>query len=312
MYKDGTEWKIDTNDSFPGTLEDIYDIVRSDESGDTGIIAVSQNAEMSAWIMANDMVGYGIPFHKSGHKMGTVRDTDVRTDDGRIVKGYAEAKDHTRQQSEVYKGTYKKVTKPINIYEFWDFENKDNLSRNDLIKKNLKEYIRRCDEAGYIPKFREYLKDNAEVLKNVLKYSIELGYVSPDATIEDISFKYKGYTVPYGYYKFLGDFGMFKPNGEASPHKPLSLAEYDFDRAVDFFSDAETLKRNEVLQQFANGQERQRYRESDLTTEQLQAIIDQKRQEVAQDVVNRNTRASITAEDDAEHKFSTFKEVSSY
>ena len=293
MYKDGNEWKIDRNDSFPYSLEEIYDIVNSDATGNTSIIAVSQNNEMSAWIMANNNIGYGIPFHKSGLKMGTVRDTDVKTEDGRVVKGYSETKDHTKQQTEVWKTTtedhkaFTKVKKGIDIYKFWDFSNADNLSKNDLIEKNLKNYIDACEEAGYIPKFRDYVMNNGKVLSDVLRYSKDMGFVSPDATISDISFEYKGYTIPYGYYKFLGDFGMFAPNGTASPQRPLSLQNYDFDRAVKFFSDSETLHRNEILQQFANGAEREYYRNSGLTAEQLTDIVNQKRGEVADEVVNK-------------------------
>jgi hypothetical protein len=61
MYQDGKEWKIDRNDSFPATLEELYEYVKADESGNTGIIAVSQNDDMSAWIMANTLIAYGIP-----------------------------------------------------------------------------------------------------------------------------------------------------------------------------------------------------------------------------------------------------------
>ena len=300
MYKDGNEWKLDRNDSFPYTLEEIYDIVRADKSGNTGIIAVSQNADMSAWIMANDLVGYGIPFHKSGLKMGTVRNTIVR-ENGREIKGYTGTKDHTKQQTEVWKETgYKengevdhkketKVKKGINIYSFWDFDNKSNLSKNKLIEKNVKAYINACEDAGYLPKFREYVMNNGKVLADVLKYSKELGYVSKNATIDDISFEYKGYRIPYGYYKFLGDFGMFNPDGQASAQQTLSLKDYDFDKAAKFFYDSENLRRNEILQQFSNGEERQRYRDSNLTAEQLSEIVKQKRREVAEGVVSRKS-----------------------
>ena len=303
MYKDEDGWKIDRNDSFPYTLEKIYDIVNADESGNTGIIAVSQNEDMSAWIMANDNVGYGIPFHKSGLKMGVVRDTDVKTEDGRIVKGYKGIKDHTRQQIEVWAKTvqigekvYKKGTKAksgIDIYEIWDFENKDGLSKNELIEKNLKAYIDECEKKDYLPKFREYLTsnerglNNTKVLNNVLKYAKELGHVSEDATIEDISFEYKGYTIPYGYYKFLTDFGLFKPDGTASPQEVLSLKDYNFDKAVEYFENAEELRRNEILQQFSNGPEREYYQNSDYSTGQLADIIEEKRRAVADQVVAR-------------------------
>jgi hypothetical protein len=123
------------------------------------------------------------------------------------------------------------------------------------------------------------------VLNDVLKYSKELGFMPQSATIEDISFEYKGYTIPYGYYKFLGDFSMFKPDGTASPHDTLSLNNYDFDKAESFFADAEGLRRNEILQQFANGEERQKYRDSDLTAEQLADVVNQKRKEVAESIV---------------------------
>lgn len=300
MYKDGDQWKIDRNDSFPYSLEEIYKIVEEDKSGNTGIIAVSQNEEMSAWIMANDMIGYGIPFHKSGNKMGTVRATEVRTEDGRTVKGYKDIKDHTRQQTEVWKDTLKndegeivhkantKVKKGISIYdmsESWDFDNVEGLSKNELIKKNLISYIDACNEAGYLPKFREYVIGNSKFLADVLRYAKKLGTVSQNATIDDISFEYSGYRIPYGYHKFLGDFAMFKPNGESSSHEVLSLKDYDFGEAVKFFKNAKTLRKNELLQQFANGEERAKYRDSDLSNEELKEEISKKRKAVVDEII---------------------------
>ena len=291
MYKDGNEWKIDRADSFPLPLEDIYSIVNSDESGNTSIIVVSQNDLNSAWIMANDNVGYGIPFHKSGNKMGTVRSTIVR-EGGREILGYKDIKDHTRFQSETWKSTTSEhkagtsVKKPISIYDFWDFENKGNLPKKTLIRKNLKKYVDECEKAGYNPKFKSYL-DGGKILDDTLKYAKELGFVPPEATVDDISFKYRGYTIPYGYYKFLTDFGIFKPNGKASPHEVLSLKNYDFDKAVKFFDDSETLRRNEILQQFVNGTERESLRNSDLTTEQLEELLRKRRGEVVEEALER-------------------------
>ena len=292
MYNDGGEWIVDQNDSFPGTLDQIYSLVKADAEGNTGIIAVSQNDDMSAFLMVNDQIAYAIPFHKSGIKMGTVRDTDVKTEDGRTVKGYAEIKDHTRQQSEVWAtdtddhkaGT--KVSKPINIYDgLWDFENAGGLSKKALIEKNVMAYIDACEEAGYLPKFRAYVMDNAAFLKKVLAHAKKLGTVSQDATVEDISFKHKGYTIPYGYEKFLGDYNMFTPDGKAAPAEVLSLKGYDFDAAVDFFSDAEKLRRNEILQQFANGKDRAFFRESGLAADQLMQIVEQRRADVVDEVL---------------------------
>ena len=298
MYNDGGEWKLDRNDSFPYTLDEIYGIVNNDASGNTGIIAVSQNDANSAWIMANPQVGYGIPFHKSGQKMGTVRDTDVKTDDGRVVKGYSDIKDHTKQQTEVWaKATADhkantKVSKGINIYSFWDFSNQ-RMSQRNLIIKNLRNYIDACEDAGYLPKFRAYLMNNDAILRKTLEYAKEFGTVGADATVEDISFEYKGYRIPYGYYKFLGDFGMFKPDGKASPQEVLSLKSYDFDYAVDYFSDAETLRRNEILQQFSNGPEREAMRASGMTAEQLEAEVRKRRRAVVDEIADKDIRRSI-------------------
>lgn len=292
MYNDGGQWKIDRNDSFPYTLDAIYDIVNADEKGNTSIIAVTQNEMMAAWVMANDNIGYFIPFHKSGLKMGTVRETVVR-EGGREIKGYSGIKDHTRQQTEVWASSNDKhtantkVDHGINIYEFWDFENADNLSKNELIEKNVKAYIDACNEAGYLPKFREYVMNNDKVLNAVLTYAKELGTVPQDATIDDISFEYKGYRIPYGYYKCLGDFGMFTPDGKASTVERLSLKDYNFDDAVAYFSKAETLRRNEILQQIANGEERERYRNSNMTTAEIAEEVQSKREAVIQKVVNR-------------------------
>lgn len=295
MYNDNGQWKIDRNDSFPYTLEQIYDLEKADESGNTGIIAVVQNEDMASWVMANDKVGYFIPFHKSGIKMGVVRETIVK-EDGREIKGYKDIKDHTRQQTEVWaktsgdKKANTKVDNPINIYDFWDFDNTDNLSQKELIEKNIERYIDECEKHGYLPKFREYVMGNDKVLGNVLKYAKELGMVSESATVSDISFKYKGYTIPYGYYKCLGDFSMFKPDGTASPIQPLSLENYDFAKAVKLFSDAESVRRNEILQQFANGTEREYYRNSTMTAEELQKVIDTKRTEVVNEIVGKSAR----------------------
>ena len=308
MYEDNGEWKLDKKNSFPMELEDIYALVASDESGNTGIIAVSQNEDMSAWIMANELLGYGIPFHKSATRMEIVRGRVVKTPDGREILGYANQKDHTKQQTEVYSKTLSdkqkentKVKKPIDIYSFWDFKNKDNLSKKELIEKNLKKYIDECNKRDYRPKFREYVMDNEAVLDKVLQYAKGFGYVPQNATVEDISFKYGEYTIPYGYYKFLGDFGMFTPDGKAVPVETLSLENYDFDKAVDFFKDAEKLRTNELLQQFENGEVRERYRkmvnEGQMTTEQLEDVLKGKRNEIIQKVVNGETRFYFSEED---------------
>ena len=304
MYNDNGEWKIDRNDSFPYELEKIYDIVKSDKQGNTSIIAVSQNEMMAAFIMANDNIGYFIPFHKSGMKMGTVRETVVK-EDGREIKGYSGIKDHTRQQTEVWAKTtadhkaLTKVKKGINIYDFWDFDNEDNLSREGLIEKNVRAYIDACNEAGYLPKFREYVTNNSKVLNAVLNYSKQLGFVSQNATIDEISFEYKGYRIPYGYYKCLGDFGMFTPDGEASSIERLSLKDYNFDEAVEFFSNAESLRRTEILQQIANGEERGRYITGDkknMTTAEIAEEVQSKRNQVVEEVVNKKVKHSHTVD----------------
>lgn len=294
MYNDGGKWLIDKNDSFPYDLDKIYDIVNSDKQGNTSIIAVTQNEMMAAWVMANDNIGYFIPFHKSGLKMGTVRDTIVK-EGGRKIKGYSGIKDHTRQQTEVWAKTTSdhkantKVKKGIDIYEFWDFDNAENLSKNKLIEKNIKAYIDACNRAGYLPKFREYVMNNSKVLNSVLNYSKELGFVTQDATIDDISFEYKGYRIPYGYYKCLGDFGMFTPDGKASKINRLSLKNYNFDEAEAFFSNAESLRRTEILQQIANGSERLRYLIGDkknMTTAEIAEEVQTKRNKVVEEVVS--------------------------
>ncbi len=301
MYNDEGVWKIDRNDSFPMSLEEIYKVVDSDKSGNTGIIAVSQNEKMAAWVMANDDVAYFIPFHKSGVKMGTVRETIVR-EGGREILGYADIKDHTRQQSEVYADTADghkantKVKKPIDIYSFWDFENTENLSQKDLIKKNLTAYIDECKKAGYKPKFREYVENNASVLKNILRYGKELGYLTEDATIDDISFEHGGYRIPYGYYKCLVDYNLFTPDGKASPAERLSLKNYKFDEAVEFFKDSEKLRRTELLQQFANDGERQKYAKlaaEGMSNAELEKVIRQKRQEVVSEILDQGNSKSV-------------------
>ena len=84
---------------------------------------------------------------------------------------------------------------------------------------------------------------------------------------------------------------MFTPEGETSPIKPLSLAEYDFDKAVGFFDDAKALRENELLQQFENGKVREEYRqllkEGKMTFEELQTVLEGKKSEVVREVVER-------------------------
>ena len=114
-----------------------------------------------------------------------------------------------------------------------------------------------------------------------------------------------------GYYKFLGDFSVFKPNGEASPHEVLSLKDYDFNVAEKFFKDAETVRRNEILQQIANGEKREELRKSKLTTSQIKEIVDQKRKAVAEEVVSERyglpagARVSVDLDSDIETKVLT-------
>ena len=289
MYKDGNQWKIDKADSFHGTMEDIYARVESDKSGDTGIIVVVQNDSNAAWVMANDRVGYGIPFHKSGNTMDTVRSTIVR-EDGREINGYKDIKDHTKFQSETWKETTidhkagTKVKSGISIYEFWDFDNKENLSKKALIKKNLMRYIDECEKLGYRPKFVDYLKGGT-ILNETLSYAKQMGFVDQNASVSAISFNYKGYVVPYGYYKFLGDFGMFTPDGKASPQKPLSLEHYDFDKAVSFFENAENLRREEILQRFENGKVRDDLRASNKTTAELLDLLNKNKSDIVADVL---------------------------
>jgi hypothetical protein len=300
MYQDGKSWKLDKNDSFPYDLDKIYDIVKKDKSGNTGVIAVVQNEDMAAWVMANENIAYFIPFHKSGIKMAVVRDTVVK-EGGKEIKGYANIKDHTKQQSEVWAKTedghkaLTKVKKGIDIYKFWDFSNKEGLSQKKLIEKNVKAYIDACNENGYIPKFREYVMNNGKILNSVLAYSKELGFVSQDATIDDISFEYSGYRIPYGYYKCLGDFGMFKPNGDASPIKPLSLKNYNFAKAVKFFTDANSVRRNEILQQIANGEERERIRNSNMSTAEIYEYVQNLRKSVVEDVIKDTHKIADTS-----------------
>jgi hypothetical protein len=291
MYKDGKEWRIDKADSFPGTMEDIYARVETDKSGNTGIIVVVQNDSNAAWVMANDRVGYGIPFHKSGNTMGTVRGTVVH-EDGREIHGYKDIKDHTKFQSETWKETTEdhkagtKVKSGISIYDFWDFDNKEKLSKKALIKKNLMRYIDECEKLGYRPKFVDYLKGGS-ILNETLAYAKQMGFVSENATVSAISFHYKGYVVPYGYYKFLGDFGMFTPDGKASPQKPLSLEHYDFDKAVSFFENAEHLRREEILQRFENGKVRDELRASNKTTAELSDLLNESKSEIVSEVMRK-------------------------
>ena len=127
--------------------------------------------------------------------------------------------------------------------------------------------------------------DNNAFLKKMVEEAHKLGDTT--ATLESLTFKYKGYTIPYGYYKVLTDFGLFKPNGKASPQEILSLKNYDFKEAAERFSNVEKVRREEILQQFDNETVREEYRKSDLTTEELEAIVEQKRKEIADEVIEK-------------------------
>lgn len=289
------DFRLDRYDSFPLPLDEIYRVAAADSTGNTGIIVVSQNAENSAWAMANPNIGYIIPYHKSGQSMKVARSREVR-DGGQKFMGYANIKDHTRQQSEVWSTTTTvdgkvhkagtKVSDPIVIYDFWDFDNADSLSQRDLLKKNLEAYIDRCVEAGYHPKFREYLMNNTAFIRKLVEY--EHGFGNTSATADTVAFTYKGYTVPYGYAKLLGDFSMFDAEGNAVPIERLSLAEYDFSAAEAFFADAASLRRTELLQQVANDGERDRYitgDRKDWTASQIQAELQATKTEIVEGVI---------------------------
>lgn len=289
------DFRLDRYDSFPLPLDEIYRVAAADSTGNTGIIVVSQNAENSAWAMANPNIGYIIPYHKSGQSMKVARSREVR-DGGQKFMGYANIKDHTRQQSEVWSTTTTvdgkahkagtKVSDPIVIYDFWDFDNADGLSQRDLLKKNLEAYIDRCVEAGYHPKFREYLMNNAAFIRKLVEY--EHGFGNTTATADTVAFTYKGYTIPYGYAKLLGDFSMFDAEGNAVPIKRLSLAEYDFPAAEAFFADAASLRRTELLQQVANDGERDRYitgDRKDWTASQIQAELQATKTAIVEGVI---------------------------
>lgn len=314
MYEDNGKWIIDKGDSFPATMEQLADIVKADKSGNTGVIAVVQNEKMAAYVMVNDNIAYFIPYHKSGMKMDVVRETIVK-DKGREILGYKNIKDHTKMQSETWKTNtdehkqFTKVKTPIDIYSFWDFDNVDNLPKKELIEKNVKEYINRCEAAGYYPKFRNYVMNNEAVLKDMVTYAKELGI---DASLDTLTFKYKEYTIPYGYYKCLGDFSMFKPNGEASPHEVLSLKNYKFNEAVKFFDDSKKLSRTEILQQIANGELREELAKSDLTDKQIEEIVKQKRTKAADIALEergykgKNERFSVDLDDISDFDAITF------
>lgn len=54
--------------------------------------------------------------------------------------------------------------------------------------------------------------------------------------------------------------------------------------------DVETLRGNEILQQFANGEERKKYRDSNLTAEESEKIVRMKRDEVVREVVGEGAK----------------------
>ena len=64
---------------------------------------------------------------------------------------------------------------------------------------------------------------------------------------------YKHYQKMYAEFSALNK-GANAYEGKPSPHEVLSLKDYGFDDAVKFFENAETVRRNEILQQFANGE----------------------------------------------------------
>ncbi len=74
-------------------------------------------------------------------------------------------------------------------------------------------------------------------------------------------------------------------HGTAHGQNALSLANYDFDGMVKYYENGEALRRNQILQQFANGETREQYRRSDMTTEQLEAEAEKLRKEAVEDAL---------------------------
>ncbi len=90
-------------------------------------------------------------------------------------------------------------------------------------------------------------------------------------------------------------------HGTAHGQNALSLANYDFDGMVKYYENGEALRRNQILQQFANGETREQYRRSDMTTEQLEAEAEKLRKEAVEDAL-KGKRLSKDVDTDSDSK----------
>lgn len=274
-------WKLDKLESFPMSIDDIYEkYVQADKNGNTTIIDVVQNVSNAAWAMVNDKIGYVIPYHKSGMQMEFKRNK----------KGQRTAIDHTAYQNE--KIGAKRVKENLSFHKYWweDWANKqsrlDNImakeGKNGVIKAKLTHYFDECAKDGRKPKFYDiYLaKDITDICKAQAE---KLGLNLSDS---EIYFEYKAkngetWKVPYGYYKFLGDYQVFKPDGTESMPIPLTLDGYDFDELASRFSDKESIARTELLQQVTDKENF-----ANKSNEEISSEIKKRRAESAEEALN--------------------------
>ena len=151
----------------------------------TIIVGATREHIIAAW--ADDRIDMVIPFHRSGWGKRQIEQLGI--------KGYEDA---TKEQNEYRLDTGKKVSKNIEIEEYWLEE----LSG----KENAKRYLDLCAERGLKPKFASFLdKKNGR------------WYLKEDGRTD-------------GYWKSLVDYKMYDNQGNPAPQE-IVKADFNMEAA---------------------------------------------------------------------------------
>ena len=159
--------------------------LRDRYSENVGTIIVGANDDHIRAAMADSRIDYIIPFHRSGWGQNELKKVGV-------LQSYT---DYQETQNERVITGYKKNGKPEygrpeggNFYpiDYWDYSKSGD--------ENAETYLRMCEEDGRVPKFDQFLEQDAD------------GH----------------WIAPSGYWKMLIDFKMYDNDGNGAPQKAVS------------------------------------------------------------------------------------------
>ena len=163
--------------------------LREKYPNDVGTVIVGATREhiLAAW--ADHRIDMVIPFHRSGRGKRQMEQLGI--------KGYEDA---TKEQNEYRLETGKKVSKNIEVEEYW--------AKNLSGSENAKRYLDLCAERGLKPKFASFLQ-----------HKDGRWYLKEDGSTD-------------GYWKSLVDYKMYDNQGNPAEQKTVQ-ANFDMEAAKD-------------------------------------------------------------------------------